>query len=209
MTVAHASTSEGVDLRNHPTNQDQEQEVTRLLNDFMAGKAKTLDTIIPETFAYLRQQACRIMRGERANHTWGPSGLLDEVMLRFLKEDKVWSSRQEFFAAAVGTMKRLLIDYSRYKNADKRKAVEVSQDGEEGIVLPDKAFADPETAYAVSQALEQLKLRDPAAEQIVVMRVLMDLTFVEIANGMKCSERKVRGDFKIAKAFLKRQLAKA
>ncbi len=181
--------------------------VADLLNSWTKGESKSLEQLLPLALKHLRKQARFLMRGERANHTWGPSGLLDEAICKFLRRPKEWASLDEFLKIGITTMRKLLQDYGRYKCAEKRNGPEVSLDGDGGLELPNFGTGNsPEKALGVYQALDKLKEGYPDVERDFTLYVIFGFTYAEIAGIADYSETNVRRNCVFGRAFLKKEL---
>ena len=95
-------------------------EVTRLLKAMRAGDAKAGDDLLPLVYRELHRIAEAYMRRERPDHTLQPTALINEAYLRLIGEDIDWNSRGHFIGLAAHVMRRVLVDYARQHNAERR-----------------------------------------------------------------------------------------
>ena len=61
------------------------------------------------------------MSGEREGHTLQTTALVNEAYLRLVDSSQVqWQNRAHFFAMAAQLMRRVLVDFARTRNYQKR-----------------------------------------------------------------------------------------
>jgi RNA polymerase sigma factor (TIGR02999 family) len=176
-------------------------EITRLLAQPGAAVA-----VFPLVYEELRAIARRRLRTERAGHTLQPTALVNEVALRLLgKSSASWNDRAHFFAAAAEAMRHILIEHARDRGRQKRgggkKRKQLSLDAAELL-----ADVDGGEILMVDEAVRRLEQQDPALAQLVKLRFFAGLTSEQIADAMGTSESTVRRDWKLAKAWLVREL---
>ncbi|MBK8976141.1 MAG: RNA polymerase subunit sigma-70 [Planctomycetes bacterium] len=147
--------------------------------------------------------AARLLRGERADHTLQPTALLHEAWLRLADRRTPWLDRTQFVRAAAGTMRRVLVDHARARGREKRA-------GDAQRVTLATALLDVRDGEAdllvVDDLLRRLGELDPELAQIVELRVFGGLAHAEIAAALGCSLRSVERGWRLARAFLCREL---
>ena len=152
----------------------------------------------------LRRLAHYRLRRERGGHTLQTTALVHEVYLRMCGEETPqWQDRAHFFAVAARMMRRILVDYSRRRAADKRGGERIRVGLDEALEIPMKLPCD---LTALDAALEELAVFDPRKCEVVEMRFFVGLDAREIASVLKTSEATIRRDWMIAKAWLFRRL---
>jgi len=160
--------------------------------------------LLAELYEELKALAALHLRGEREGHTLEPSALVHEAYLRLQGRPGLSiSGRTHFRALASNTMRRVLVDYARRRNADKRLGPTHVRVG------PDSGITDERTVnvLVIEAALEKLSVVDVQAARIVEMRFYTGMTEVEIAEVMGVSDRWVRKQWAFARAWLKRELS--
>lgn len=180
-------------------------DVTRLLLRWSQGDRSALDQLLPLVYAELRGMAARHLRRERDGHTLEPTALVHEVFLRLVDQQEAnWHNRAQFLGVAAQLMRRILVDYARARHAAKRGGaltlVSLEQAGE---VAEPQAVAD---VLAVDEALERLAAYDPDQSRIVELRFFAGLTVEEVAHLLQRSERTVKREWRLARAWLFREL---
>ena len=154
----------------------------------------------------LRSLARRHLDGERCGHTLQPTALVNEAYLRIARQNKSeWSNRLHFLAIASTQMRRILINHARVRRAEKRggdrNRVTLS---DPGCLVNSSAPID---ALDLEAALEGLAKKDPRSVRIVEMNFYGGLSHEEIAEVLGVSERTVRRDWRIARAWLVKSLS--
>lgn len=152
--------------------------------------------------------AHRLRRTERDDHTLETSALVHEAFLRLATQHAAeWQSREYFLGAAATTMRRVLVDHARSRNAGKR-------DG--GVRTTLISFLDATSGgsdlldvLALDDVLERLAALDPRQAQVVELRVFGGFEVEEVAEIIGVSTRTVKRDWRFAKAWLACQLIPA
>jgi len=179
--------------------------VTRLLVAWGQGDQQALDQLTPLVYKELRRLAQWHMNGERPGHTLQATALVNEAYLRLVDINQIqWQDRAHFFAMAARQMRRILIDAARARGNQKRggdvRKVSLTQ----GLSVPDR----PEDLIALDEALEALGEVDERRARVVEMRFFGGLSVREVAEVLKVSPDTVMRDWKLAKAWLGRELRK-
>jgi RNA polymerase sigma factor (TIGR02999 family) len=180
------------------------QRVTELLLAWGNGDQAALEQLIPLVHAELRRIASRYMARERAGHTLQPTALVNEVYLRLVNVDRVrWENRAHFMAVAARLMRHILVDFARARRYQKRGGGKHVISFDETIVIDVGRGHD---LLALDDALDELARVDARQSQIVIMRFFAGLTVEEVANVLDISVATVMRDWKLAKAWLLREL---
>jgi RNA polymerase sigma factor (TIGR02999 family) len=182
-------------------------DVTGLLLAWGQGDEVALNQLIPLVHQELHRIARAHMRGERAGHSLQATALVNEAYLRLVDVQRVkWQNRAHFFAMSARLMRRVLVDIARAKGYQKRGggAVQVSLD--EGMLIGGDPARD---LVALDDALAELATNDPRKSQVVEMRFFGGLSVTETAEALHVSPDTVMRDWKMAKAWLLRELGNA
>jgi RNA polymerase sigma factor (TIGR02999 family) len=180
------------------------KSVTELLLDWRNGDEGALDQLMPLVYDELRRIARRYLRREDSDHTLQTAALVNEAYLRLVDQRQVeWQNRAHFFAVAARLMRRVLLDYARKKQSDKRGGKILLLQLEAIPDLPDDKAVE---VMALDDALRSLEKVDPEKCRIVEMRYFGGLTIAEAADVLSLSESTVVRQWRSARAFLKRQL---
>lgn len=179
-------------------------EVTQLLQAWGEGDQAALDRLMPLVYQELRRIAKHHMARERPGHTLQTTALVNEVYLRLVDERKVsWQDRAHFFAICARTMRRILVDFARSRLYQKRGG------GEERVSLDESLIVVGGPGHhllALDDALTHLAAHDPRKSQVVELRFFGGLSVEETAGALKISPETVMRDWKMAKAWLYREL---
>lgn len=182
-------------------------DITLILCEWSAGSREALDKLMPIVYDELRRQASRYLRGERPGHTLQTTALVNEAYLRLIDTSRMnWQSRAHFFAVAANMMRRILVDFARSRNYQKRGggAIRVSLVHAENI-SKDKS----EDLVALDEALNTLAAFDERKAKVVEMRFFGGLSVEETAEVLKVSQDTILRDWRLAKVWLLRELTGA
>jgi RNA polymerase sigma factor (TIGR02999 family) len=183
------------------------QEVTELLLAWSGGDDSALEKLIPLVYVELHKQAKRYLKGERQDHTLQTTALVNEAYLRLVDSSKVrWQSRAHFFAVSAQLMRRILVDFARSRNYQKRGggAIQVSLVHAEAI-----SSEKGEDLVALDEALQALAAIDERKAKVVEMRFFGGLSVEETAEVLKVSPDTVMRDWRLAKVWLLKELSNA
>jgi RNA polymerase sigma-70 factor, ECF subfamily len=180
-------------------------EITQLLQAWRQGDERALEKLTPQVYRELHLAARRCMGRERDGHTLQTTALINELYLRLSDLKPIdWQSRAHFFALCARQMRRILTDQARARRSHKRG------DGAKAISLDDALAVSPKPStdlVAVDDALNQLAKVDERKSQVVVMRFFGGLSVEETAEVLKVSPETVARDWRLAKAWLMRELS--
>ena len=185
--------------------QNEPQEVTRLLLAWNDGDERALEKLVPQVYQELRRLARRQMRGEHPDHTLQTTALINEAYLRLVDLRNIqWQNRAHFFALCARLMRRILVDFARSRHYAKRGG------GAQPVSLEESRVVSPAHStdlVAVDDALKALTKVDARKAQVVDLRFFGGLTVEETAEVLKVSPETVQRDWKLAKAWLLRELS--
>lgn len=182
-------------------------EITQLLARMRDGNHEAEERLITLIYSELRRIASRYMRKERPEHLLQPTALVHEAYLRLQNMRAIdWQSRSHFFAVSAHTMRQILVDHARAKNAGKRGVDwnQVTFTGEIGA-----AEESPVNVVELDEALARLESFDQRQAKVVEMRFFGGLSEDEIGAELGISERTVKRDWRIAKAWLYHELSQS
>ena len=181
-------------------------EITELLLAWRLGDEMALEKLTPQVYRELHRAAKRCMKGERDGHTLQTTGLINELYLRLTDLKRIdWRNRAHFFALCARQMRRILTDQARAHQSHKRGggAQPVSLDAAPVV----SAEPHPEV-LAVDDALNALAKVDPRKCQVVELRFFGGLSVEETAVVLELSPDTVVRDWRLAKAWLLRELSR-
>lgn len=164
----------------------------------------SLGDMLPLVYDELRALASRQLSAQRAGHTLQPTALINEAYLRLAGQDyESWTDRREFVLVAATIMRRVLVDYARKRNAEKRPQAH------QQVALDEPASNEPLGAelIAIDEVLEQLAEIDERQARIVELRYFAGLSMEETAETLDVSRSTVAREWRMARAWLKRRLS--
>ena len=178
--------------------------MTELLLKWREGDEAALDRLVPIVHDELRRIARRCMAGERAGHSLQATALVNEAYLRLIDVKHVnWQNRAHFLAMSARLMRRILVDYARSKGYQKRGGGAVKVTFDEGLPVAAEPAMD---LVALDDALKTLAAVDERKSRVIELRFFGGLSVEETANVLAVSPETVMRDWKLAKAWLMREL---
>jgi RNA polymerase sigma factor (TIGR02999 family) len=162
------------------------------------------EAAVAALYAEIRRLARTFMRGERRNHTLPPTAVANEAYLRlFGREPVQFATSDEFLAAAVTTLRRVLVEHGRARARQKRGG------GKAPVSLEPDQVAAPvadERLLALDEALRDLASFDPGKARLVELRFFGGMSVDEAAAVLDQSARTTARDWRVARAFLRSRL---
>jgi RNA polymerase sigma factor (TIGR02999 family) len=185
-------------------------DITQLRDDLIAGRPSAMEKLLPVVYEELREIAHRVMRAEARKNTLQPTALVNEACIRLLGARSLsLNDRAHFFALASVVMRQILASNARARRAAKR-----SDEGRDRISLSDVAefavtgerSANEVDLLALDEALDRLAKLNPNHARLVELRFFGGLSVEEAAGIMEQSVRSLHRDWRVAKAWLNREL---
>jgi RNA polymerase sigma factor (TIGR02999 family) len=180
------------------------KEITRLLVAWSDGDKSALEELTPLVYDELHRLAHGYMRGERAGHTLQTTALVNEAYTRLIDWKNVrWQNRAHFFGVSAQLMRRILVDFARSRDYQKRGGGRRAVTLNEAIDVANEKGVD---LIALDEALTALAELDPRQSKVIELRFFGGLTNEEAAEVLKVSVATVRRDWSLARAWLHREL---
>ena len=180
------------------------QPFTALLDDLTGGNRTVVDAVLPQVYDELRDLARRKLRGERPDHTLNTTALVHEAYEKLVQQDRMtWQNRAHVMGVAALSLRRSLINYAHKRNAQKRGGGEPVATFEDGMAPRD---VHAEELIDLDDALKRLEELNERQARVVTYRFFGGLTQKEIAEVLNVSEPTVRRDWRLARAWLSREL---
>jgi RNA polymerase sigma-70 factor, ECF subfamily len=180
--------------------------ISNLLKAWSAGDERALEHLTPLVYAELHRAAHRYMTGERTEHTLQTTALINELYLRVVDFQHVdWQNRAHFFGICAQLMRRILVDFARERCTQKRGG-EIAR-----LALDEELFVTQEPEpdlVALDDALKALATMDERKSRVVELRFFGGLDVRETAEVLRVSVETVMRDWKLAKAWLFRELSR-
>ena len=179
--------------------------VTKMLAEWSdSGDREALDRLMPIIYDELRHQAARYLQRERDDHTLQTTALVHEAYVRLIDQVNVrWQNRAHFYAIAAEMMRRILVDHARKRSAAKRGGHTMKVTLNEALHASDEQNLD---LIAVDEALSRLASIDQQQAKVIELRFFGGLNVEETAEVLGISERTVKRDWSVAKAWIRREL---
>jgi len=180
--------------------------ITRLLAQWSKGDEQALEKLMPLVYGELHRLARRYISDERPGHTLQTTDLVNEAYLRLVDSAHPnWEGRTQFFAMCARIMRRILVDWARSRQAEKRGKDAPKLELDDALM----AAAQPGTdLVAVDDALRALSDIDSRKSQVVELRFFGGLTVKETADVLKVSVETVQRDWRLARSWLRRELTR-
>ncbi len=180
-------------------------EITQLLHAWTEGAPEALEKLIPVVYDELHRLAQRYMAHERPGHTLQASAVVNEAYIRLADVKRMsWQNRAQFFGVSAQLMRRILVDFARRRRSSKRGGEAEAVSLDEALVVSKERRAD---LVALDEALNALAAIDPRRSRVVELRFFGGLTVEETAAVLKVSPETVMHDWKLAKAWLTREMS--
>jgi len=179
-------------------------DITAILGDIAKGHREKEQELLQLVYQELHQLAAYLMRGERKDHTLQPTALVNEAYVRLVGNHTLsWDNRAHFFNAAAQTMRRILVDHARARQSAKRPVSGQRVELQDHFAV---SADEPEQILTIDAALSKLAAVDPRQAKIVELRFFAGLSVEETAAVMGISEKTVKRDWAVARAYLEAEL---
>jgi RNA polymerase sigma factor (TIGR02999 family) len=181
------------------------QDVTQLLRAWTEGDTQALERLTPLVYQELYRRAHWQMAREQVGHTLQATALVNEIYIRMVDLRGVsWRDRAHFFAMSSRLIRQILIDAARSKHAQKRGGQSPHVTIDESLLVSEEPRAD---VIALDDALTTLAKIDARKSRVVELRFFGGLDIEETAAVLDVSPETVKRDWKLAKAWLRRELS--
>jgi RNA polymerase sigma factor (TIGR02999 family) len=180
-------------------------EITDLLQAWREGDESALEKLTPQVYRELHRAAKGCMRGEREGHSMQTTALINELYLRLTDLKGIsWQNRAHFFAVCARQMRRILTDQARARQSHKRGrgVIPVSLEA-----VPLVSSQPQPELLAIDDALTALAKVDSRKSQVVELRFFGGLSVEETAEVLGVSPDTIVRDWKLARAWLLRELS--
>jgi len=182
----------------------QPSEVTQLLLKWSDGDREALEMLIPLVYDELYRLARSYMNREQPGHTLQITALVNEAYLRLVNwKEARWENRAHFFGVAAQLMRRILVDFARSRNYEKRGGGMQQVAFDEALGISTRHDAD---FVSLDDGLKGLAEIDQRKSRIVELKFFGGLSVEEIADVLEVSPRTVMREWNLARAWLFREL---
>ncbi len=186
------------------------ENLTLLLEKASRGDAQAESELMAAAYKELQRLAGGMMRRERRDHTLQATALVNEAALRLLGQDALASAgdRAYFFGAMATAMRRVLVDHARARNARRRGGGDDKRQGLDYTIEAVEAEAQVDLV-ALNDALERLSELSERQGRTVTLRFFGGMSVPEIAEHLQVSVSTVEKDWRLARAWLYRELGES
>jgi len=157
-----------------------QENVTLILEDCINGNKQSIDQLLPHIYMELKNISAKYLRNEYRNHTLQTTELVHEAYIKMVGSKNVnLQNRTHFFGMAAQSMRQILVDHARKRNAKKRgegkenlpinKVLEISEKSDQQIIELD-------------DALKKLQIVEERSSRIIELRFFTGLTIDETAQ---------------------------
>ena len=183
-------------------------EITAGLREWSDNRREDAgEGLLELVYKELHRQAHRYLQKERAGHTLQTTALVHEAYLKLAGQKSVaWESRSHFYAIAATLMRRILIDYAKTKHRVRRGGKHEDLPMENALTI--SASETDFDLLALDEALNRLAAKEAQLAKVVELRFFSGLDVVETAEVLGISESTVKRDWRMAKAWLHRDLTR-
>ena len=181
-----------------------DEPLTVTLRAAHAGDRDAANRAYAALYPELLKIARARLRAHQPNTLLDTQALVHESFMRFVEADKIGiGERKHFFTYAAKTMRNIVIDFARRRQAERRGGAA------ERVTLDTHLLGEGRqdtSVIDIDNALRELEALDPALAQVVEMRYFGGYTDAEIAAAMDIADRTVRRHWDKARAFILAQL---
>ena len=179
-------------------------QTTRILLAAVKGDRSATDQLTALVYNELRGLAEHFMAQERVNHTLQATALVNEAYVRLVDQTQVdWQGRAHFCAVASEMIRRILVDHARKRSAAKRGGEASRIDLTDVLDLSEEIGVD---LLGLDEALQELRGLHERQARVVELRFFGGLSVEETAAVLEVSPRTAKGDWRLARAWLRERL---
>jgi RNA polymerase sigma factor (TIGR02999 family) len=176
------------------------ESITALLASAERGDRAAADAVFAALYEDLHRMARRELARGGGGVTLSATALLHDAYLNIAgREGVTFPDRNRYMGYASRVMRRLIIDYARTRQAQKRG-------GHFEITSLSTDVADPMTSAdeltRISEALDELGAVDERLVRVVDLKFFCGFSFIEIAETLGVTERTIQRDWEKARIFL-------
>jgi len=185
---------------------EPDDDAASLLARIRAGDADAEGLLIALLYKDVRALAARRMRRERPDHTWQPTALVNEALLRLRGDGTLERATDRAFLlmAASKAMSQLLVDHHRRHSAAKRGGRRRKHPLD--AALDRLARVEQINPVDLRDELEALARLDGRAAMVVHLRFFLGMSPGDVADSLGISQRTVERDWNFARAWLRDRL---
>jgi len=185
---------------------DERRSTASMLRAATSGDVAAIGALTPLIYEELRRQARYLMQSERKGHTLQPTALVHEAFLRLIGPGSAkWNDEAHFLALACRSMRRVLVDHARARGTQKRGGGRVRVSFQDPTNPGSEHFLD---LLSLDEALVALAKVAERRATVAEIRIFSGGSFEQIGAVLGISEKTAEADWYLARAWLRRQLAR-
>lgn len=185
-------------------NKIPKNQITQLLQKVNDGDQEALNNLLKLVYDEVKKIASKYLSNEYKRRTIQTTELVHEAYLRLVGNKNLsLENRKHFFGSIANSMRQILVDNARQRNAVKRGS------GKTKISLDSVSVMSPETdeeILTLNEALIKLESFDNRLSRIVELRFFTGLTVEETAEILSVSPATIKRDWRFAKAWLYKEM---
>jgi len=174
-------------------------QLSAVLERLNAGDHDSTAKLLPLVYNELRKLAATLLRSERSDHTLQATALVHETYMRISPSDRIWVNREHFIGFAAHTMRQILVDHARTSGAAKRVPAGHKISIDDAVLFCEQRADE---LVALDDALNRLAQLSKRQSRIVELRFFGGLTVQEAAKVLGVSEKTIKREWSIARAWL-------
>lgn len=182
-------------------------EITELLHAWNDGDEEAFNRLMTLVDPELKRLARNYMSQERPGHILQPTALVNESLIKIIRENVELKDRHQFYGFIARRMRQVLTDYARKEQTDRRgnRPEQVDPAEAERLSSPE-AIKKAREVVTLDEALAELGNIEKRQMAVVEYRFFIGLSIKETAAIMGIAERTVQRDWSVAEAWLKRYM---
>lgn len=177
----------------------ERNEITNLLKAWSAGDKQAFDRLLPLVDPELKKIAQAYMRNERPGHILQTTALINEALMKLIREDIGYENRKHFYGFVARRMRQVLVDYARNQSPARGREVDMAE-------AQMQSAEKSEELILLDQALSKLASIDERKATIVECRYFIGLSREEVAELLDVSQTTVDRDWRFALGWLKHEM---
>jgi RNA polymerase sigma factor (TIGR02999 family) len=183
-------------------------EITQLMDAMEQGDPHAARKMFPLIYEELRKVAGHWLAQEKPGQTLQPTALVNEAYLRLVgaAQPQKFDTAGHFFAAAAESMRRILVEHARRRNALKRGGQRQRQAIDSELIAGPSDAKPIEDLLALDDALNKLAVEDPSKSELVKLRYFAGLTLEQASQALGISQSTADRWWAYAKAFLYQEI---
>jgi RNA polymerase sigma-70 factor, ECF subfamily len=178
-------------------------EITELLKAWNDGDEEALNKVLLLVDPELKKLAHSYMRNERAEHILQTTALVNEALIKLIRENISWDNRGQFYGFVAKRMRQVLVDYAKKEAAVKRGKRPDQVDLAE---VENQVSEKSKEILLLEEALIKLARMDERKARMVECRFFIGLTLEEVAELLQVSRATVERDWDFTRSWLQREM---